>query len=80
MVNREMHIHDISVSTAGDVNRDGYSDVIIGASWYDNGQTNEGAAFVYYGYGNKSLDVSLIYFVFFSIVVLLFIIVIVKNK
>jgi hypothetical protein len=38
-----------SVSSAGDVNNDGYSDVIVGAYEYDNGQTNEGAAFVYYG-------------------------------
>jgi hypothetical protein len=38
-----------SVGTAGDVNGDGYADVIVGASWYDNGQTNEGAAAVYYG-------------------------------
>lgn len=39
----------ISVNTAGDVNGDGYSDVIIGAPLYDNGQVNEGAGFVYYG-------------------------------
>mgnify|MGYP001420663215 CR=1 FL=1 len=38
-----------SVSTAGDVNDDGYSDVIIGAPLFDNGQTNEGRAYVYYG-------------------------------
>ncbi len=38
-----------SVSSAGDVNGDGYSDVIVGANYYDNGQTNEGAAFVYHG-------------------------------
>lgn len=38
-----------SVSTAGDVNGDGYSDVIIGAPNYDNPQTNEGAAFIYHG-------------------------------
>ncbi len=38
-----------SVATAGDVNGDGYSDVIVGASKYDNGQTDEGAAFVYHG-------------------------------
>ena len=38
-----------SVSTAGDVNGDGYSDVIIGATDYDNGQTNEGSVFVYHG-------------------------------
>ncbi|MBN1517268.1 FG-GAP repeat protein, partial [Candidatus Sumerlaeota bacterium] len=39
----------VSVSTAGDVNGDGYSDVIVGASNYDNGQTDEGSAFVYHG-------------------------------
>ena len=39
-----------SVSSAGDVNSDGYSDVIIGAWFYDDGpNTNEGRAFVYYG-------------------------------
>ena len=38
-----------SVSGAGDVNGDGYSDVIIGASGYSNGETREGAAFIYYG-------------------------------
>jgi hypothetical protein len=38
-----------SVASAGDVNGDGYSDVIIGAPFYDNGQTDEGAAFVYHG-------------------------------
>ena len=38
-----------SVSTAGDVNGDGYSDLIIGAPYFDNGQTDEGAAYVYYG-------------------------------
>ena len=39
----------VSVSSAGDVNGDGYSDVIIGANLFDNGQTDEGAAFVYHG-------------------------------
>jgi len=38
-----------SVGMAGDVNGDGYDDVIVGARYYDNGQDNEGAAFVYYG-------------------------------
>ncbi len=38
-----------TVSTAGDVNGDGYSDVIIGALYYDNGQQGEGRAFVYHG-------------------------------
>ena len=39
----------ISVACAGDVNGDGYSDVIIGAYQYDDGFTNEGLAFVYHG-------------------------------
>jgi FG-GAP repeat len=38
-----------SVGTAGDVNGDGYDDVIVGASYYDHGQTDEGAAAVYHG-------------------------------
>ncbi|MBK9226721.1 MAG: FG-GAP repeat protein [Ignavibacteria bacterium] len=38
-----------SVSTAGDVNGDGYSDVIIGAYGFTNSQSGEGAAFVYHG-------------------------------
>ena len=37
-----------AVATAGDVNGDGYADVIVGAP-YDNGQTDEGRAFVYHG-------------------------------
>jgi len=37
------------VASAGDVNGDGYSDVIVGANFYDNGQNNEGAAFIYHG-------------------------------
>ena len=38
-----------SVAGAGDVNGDGYADVIVGAGSYDAGQTNEGAAFVFHG-------------------------------
>ena len=37
------------VGTAGDVNGDGYSDVIVGAQYYDNGEDNEGRAYVYHG-------------------------------
>jgi concanavalin A-like lectin/glucanase superfamily protein/FG-GAP repeat protein/Big-like domain-containing protein len=45
-----------SVATAGDVNGDGYSDVIVGAYLYDGGQTDEGRVFVYYGNGGDGLD------------------------
>ncbi|MFH1017237.1 MAG: integrin alpha, partial [Pseudomonadota bacterium] len=38
-----------TVATAGDVNGDGYADVIVGAVNYDNGQTDEGRAYVYHG-------------------------------
>ena len=38
-----------SVSAAGDVNGDGYGDVIVGAYAYDNGELGEGRAFVYLG-------------------------------
>lgn len=38
-----------TVSGAGDVNGDGYADVIVSAFWYDAGQTNEGAAWVFHG-------------------------------
>ncbi|MET7256237.1 FG-GAP-like repeat-containing protein [Dyadobacter fermentans] len=38
-----------SVASAGDVNGDGYSDVVIGAPKYDLGEENEGGAFVYKG-------------------------------
>jgi len=42
----------MSVGTAGDVNGDGYSDVIVGAPFFDNGQSGEGRAFVYHGSAN----------------------------
>jgi hypothetical protein len=34
---------------AGDVNGDGYADVIVGAPRYNDDQTDEGRAYVYYG-------------------------------
>ncbi|MEN3047131.1 MAG: integrin alpha, partial [Candidatus Hydrothermales bacterium] len=47
--NQEDALFGYSVSTAGDVNGDGYSDVIIGAHWFDNQATSEGRAYVYLG-------------------------------
>jgi hypothetical protein len=37
------------VAGLGDVNGDGWDDVLVGASNYDGGHTNQGAVFVYYG-------------------------------
>ncbi len=35
--------------SSGDFNGDGYDDVLVGALYYDNGETDEGRVFVYYG-------------------------------
>ncbi len=35
--------------SSGDFNGDGYDDVLVGAYGYDNGESNEGRAYVYYG-------------------------------
>jgi hypothetical protein len=47
--NQANAFYGASVSTAGDVNKDGYSDVVVGSSFYDDGETNEGKVFVYLG-------------------------------
>jgi fibrillarin-like rRNA methylase len=38
-----------SVASAGDVDKDGYDDVVVGAYYYDNGENNEGSVFLYRG-------------------------------
>lgn len=38
-----------AIAGAGDVNGDGYDDLIVGAPLYDSGQTDEGAVWAYYG-------------------------------
>ncbi len=50
-----------SVSAAGDVNGDGYADLIVGARWGDDGGGNAGEAYVIWGqaskeYGTKGTD------------------------
>jgi hypothetical protein len=38
-----------SVASAGDINGDGYGDLLVGAWKYDGGATNSGAVYVYHG-------------------------------
>ena len=45
-----------SVATAGDVNGDGYADVIVGAELWTNGHDEEGKAWVFLGSANGLAD------------------------
>jgi hypothetical protein len=47
--NQQAALFGHAVATAGDVNGDGYSDVLVGAPYYDNGQPDEGRAYLYLG-------------------------------
>ncbi len=42
----------LSVASAGDINGDGFADLIVGAPYGDNGGTNAGEAYVIYGSAN----------------------------
>lgn len=46
----------LTVTSAGDVNADGYGDVVVGAPFYELGQINEGAAYGFYGGPNGLPD------------------------
>ena len=50
-----------SVSSAGDVNVDGYADLIVGSPFNDAGGTNAGRAYIYFGGSiiNSGVDVIL---------------------
>jgi hypothetical protein len=39
----------LCMATAGDVNGDGYDDVLVGSRYFDNGQSDEGMVFLYLG-------------------------------
>jgi hypothetical protein len=55
-------LHGFSATTAGDVDGDGYSDVIVGAELEDSTLTDEGAAYLYRGSSQGSaLTASWIY-------------------
>ncbi len=47
--NQEIARFGSAVAGAGDVNRDGYADVIVGAPYFHNGQEEEGRAYLYLG-------------------------------
>jgi hypothetical protein len=47
--NQAFSIFGGALSKAGDVNGDGYGDVIVGAGGYNSGQIGEGSAFVFHG-------------------------------
>ena len=50
-----------SVGTAGDVNGDGYDDIIVGAPFWTDGQDDEGGAWIYRGSNNGVLSAPIWY-------------------
>jgi hypothetical protein len=59
-----------SVGTAGDVNGDGYADIVVGAPQYTQGHSDEGQVFLYYGNGRPGVDMKLWQFsgLYFSLI------------
>lgn len=47
--NQEVAAFGVCVASAGDVNNDGFDDILVGASGYDNPEDSEGRAFMYLG-------------------------------
>ncbi len=50
-----------SVSAAGDVNNDGFDDVIAGANWNDGGGIDAGRAYIYFGGAEMNNAVDIIF-------------------
>jgi PKD repeat protein len=44
----------LAVGTAGDVNGDGYADLLVSAPYYDGGRTDQGRVYVYHGSGSTA--------------------------
>ncbi len=53
--NQPAAFYGSTLSNAGDVNGDGYADVVVGADLFDAAQADEGRAFVYYGNERRGL-------------------------
>lgn len=49
--NQDSALFGRSLNSAGDVNGDGFDDLLISAPFYDNGEVDEGAIFLFLGHG-----------------------------
>lgn len=49
--NQALARYGTAVASGGDINGDGYDEILVGAPDYDNGQTDEGAIFLFLGHG-----------------------------